>query len=249
MGASIPSAIYTVGTMAGLSPDQVSKQIENMVQFIIREGNEKADEIRLKAEEEFNIEKLRLIQSEKDKLNAEYERKKKQAEIKKKIQQSNQVADSRRKLLQARDKAVADIRSEAVDELVKFSQGGSYKQLLQDLLTQSFLTLGEAEMKVKCRKEDESSVKGVLEAANQAYKAKSGQTAKVSVDSSSYLAPGPKAGVEAASCCGGVVVSDASGKISVSNTLDSRLDICYQQRLPQIRIAIFGRSKTRQHTS
>merc|ERR1711937_486224 len=143
MGASIPSAIYTVGTMAGLSPDQVSKQIDNMVQFIIREGNEKADEIRLKAEEEFNIEKLRLIQSEKEKLNAEYEKRKKQAEIKKKIQHSNQVADSLRKTLQARDKAMQDVRAETVAELVKIAKGNGYKQLVQDLITQCFIQLGE----------------------------------------------------------------------------------------------------------
>merc|ERR1711937_1136271 len=246
MGASIPSAIYTVGTMAGLSPDQVSKQIDNMVQFIIREGNEKADEIRLKAEEEFNIEKLRLIQSEKEKLNAEYEKRKKQAEIKKKIQHSNQVADSLRKTLQARDKAVLDVRNEATEELAKT---GAYKNLLQELLVQSFVQLGESDMRVRCRKEDEGAVKGVLDAANAAYKSKTGQTAKVSMDSSSYPDPAPVPGKEGASCCGGVVVSDATGKISVSNTLDSRLEICYQQKLPDIRKALFGRSKTRTHTS
>jgi len=235
--------------MAGLSQEQVNKQIDNMVQFIKREGTEKAEEIRLKAEEEFNIEKLRLIQSEKDKLTAAYDLKKKQAEIKKKIQQSNQIADSRRKLLQARDKAVGDIRAEAVQELVKVSQGGTYKQLLQDLLTQGFVSLGETEMKVTCRKEDESAVKGVLDAATSAYKSKTGTAAKVSIDTSKYLPPAPKPGHEGASCCGGVVISDASGRISVSNTLDSRLDICYQQRLPEIRIALFGRSKTREHTT
>jgi len=236
-------------SMAGLSPEQVNKQIDNMVQFIIREGQEKSDEIRMKAEEEFNIEKLRLIQSEKDKLTAAYDLKRKQAEIKKKIQQSNQIADSRRKLLQARDKAIQDVRSEARDELVKISQGGTYKQLLQDLLTQGFLSLGESEMKVQCRKEDESTVKGVLDAALSAYKAKSGATAKATIDTSKYLPPAPKAGSEGASCCGGVVISDSSGRISVANTLDSRLDIAYQQRLPEIRIALFGRSKTREHTT
>merc|ERR1712216_245170 len=226
-------------SMAGLSPEQVNKQIDNMVQFIIREGQEKSDEIRMKAEEEFNIEKLRLIQSEKDKLTEAFKLKKKQAEIKQKIQQSNQIADSRRKLLQARDDAILNVRNETRAELVKISQDGSYKTLLQNLLTQGFLSLGEAEMKVKCRKEDEANVKAVLDAANAAYAKKSGATAKVTLETKEYLPAAPKPGVEGASCCGGVVVSDVSGRISVSNTLDSRLDIAYQQRLPEIRIALF----------
>merc|ERR1711998_254811 len=185
----------------GMSQEQVSKQIENMVNFIIREGKEKSDEIRVKADEEFNIEKLRLIESEKAKLRTEYERKEKQAEIKKRIQQSNQVAASRLKLLQARDQAVADVR--------------------------------------------EAAVKAAIDPALSALKSKTGKTVKASLDTSSYLPAGPRAGFEGETCCGGVVVSDVSGRISVANTLDSRLNIVYQQKLPDIRKTLFGASKTR----
>jgi len=232
----------------GMSQEQVSKQIDNMVNFIIREGKEKSDEIRVKADEEFNIEKLRLIESEKAKLRTEYERKEKQAEIKKRIQQSNQVAASRLKLLQARDTAVLDIRSAAQAELAKISGGGTYKQLVQDLLTQGFMTLKETEMKVRCRKEDEAVVKGAIDGAIAAYKSKCGISAKASLDTSTSLPPAPKAGYEGETCAGGVVVFDASGRISVANTLDSRLAIVYQQKLPDIRKTLFGASKTRVHT-
>ncbi|KAG6495537.1 hypothetical protein ZIOFF_043363 [Zingiber officinale] len=63
----------------------VSKQIQQMVRFIRQEAEEKANEISVAAEEEFNIEKLQLVEAEKKKIRQEYERKEKQVEIRKKM--------------------------------------------------------------------------------------------------------------------------------------------------------------------
>ena len=46
-----------------------------MVQFIKQEANEKAREIAIATEEEFNIEKLSMVDGEKIKIAKEYERK------------------------------------------------------------------------------------------------------------------------------------------------------------------------------
>ena len=56
-----------------------------MVQFIHQEAREKAAEIKLKTDEEFNIEKLRMVEAEKQKIRAEYERKEKQVEVTKRM--------------------------------------------------------------------------------------------------------------------------------------------------------------------
>ena len=47
-----------------LNDDDVKKQIDHMMAFIHQEAKEKADEIDSKAEEEFNIDKGRLVQQE-----------------------------------------------------------------------------------------------------------------------------------------------------------------------------------------
>ena len=47
-----------------LSDADVQKQIKHMMAFIEQEANEKAEEIDAKAEEEFNIEKGRLVQQQ-----------------------------------------------------------------------------------------------------------------------------------------------------------------------------------------
>lgn len=46
----------------------VQKQIKHMMAFIEQEANEKAEEIDAKAEEEFNIEKGRLVQTQRLKI-------------------------------------------------------------------------------------------------------------------------------------------------------------------------------------
>ena len=52
-----------------------------MMAFIEQEANEKAEEIDAKAEEEFNIEKGRLVQQQRLKIMEYYERKEKQVII------------------------------------------------------------------------------------------------------------------------------------------------------------------------
>jgi len=61
------------------------QQIKHMMAFIEQEANEKAEEIDAKAEEEFNIEKGRLVQQQRIKIMEFYDRKEKQVELQKKM--------------------------------------------------------------------------------------------------------------------------------------------------------------------
>ena len=56
-----------------------------MMAVIEQEANEKAEEIDAKAEEEFNIEKGRLVQQQRLKIMEYYEKKEKQVELQKKM--------------------------------------------------------------------------------------------------------------------------------------------------------------------
>jgi len=69
----------------GMRDEEVQKQLKQMVSFILKEANEKAEEIKVKANEEFNIEKQRLLQAERVKILKDYEKKNKQVEIQKKL--------------------------------------------------------------------------------------------------------------------------------------------------------------------
>lgn len=71
--------------MTALDDEEVQKQLDHMVKFIYREAEEKASEISAKAQEEFSIEKARLVQEEKLKIMKTYETKEKNIEVKKKM--------------------------------------------------------------------------------------------------------------------------------------------------------------------
>lgn len=48
----------------GLSDSDVQKQLRHMIAFIEQEAIEKAEEVDAKAEEEFNIEKVRTLRTQ-----------------------------------------------------------------------------------------------------------------------------------------------------------------------------------------
>lgn len=213
-----------------------------MVQFIKQEASEKANEINVAAEEEFNIEKLQLVESEKRKIRQEYERKEKQIEVAKKIDNSKQLNASRLKVLAAQNDIVAAMREATEKELLKVSQNeGQYQALLHDLILQCLLRLKEGRVQLRCRVLDLDLVTAVLPRAKAAYKSKIGSDVEVEIGST-YLPPPPGNGVTGATCAGGVALATKDGKIVVSNTLDARLDIAFKQLLPQIRKGMFKTS-------
>lgn len=120
----------------------VSRQIQQMVRFILQEAEEKANEISVSAEEEFNIEKLQLVEAEKKKIRQEYERKAKQVEIRRKIEYSMQLNASRIKVLQAQDDLVNSMKEAAGKELLRVSDDtNGYKMLLKGLIVQVVLDM------------------------------------------------------------------------------------------------------------
>lgn len=50
------------------------------------------------------------------------------------------------------------------------------------------------------------------------------------------------------SSCGGIDLLAQKGRIKVSNTLESRLDMIAKQMVPEIRTSLFGRNVNRRFT-
>ncbi|GAV86995.1 Acetyltransf_1 domain-containing protein/vATP-synt_E domain-containing protein [Cephalotus follicularis] len=220
-----------------MNDGDVSKQIQQMVRFIRQEAEEKANEISVSAEEEFNIEKLQLFEAEKRKIRQEYEKKGKQVQVRKKIEYSVQLNASRIKYLQAQDDAVNSMKESATQQLLRLSNDKkAYKKLLKAFITQSLLRLKEPAVLLRCREVDRKVVEGVVEEAKRAYAEKAKvQAPKVTIDDQVYLPP-PATNVDSHEpyCSGGVVVASQDGKIVLENTLDARLDVVFRQKLPEV---------------
>ncbi|XP_022983531.1 V-type proton ATPase subunit E-like [Cucurbita maxima] len=222
----------------------VSKQIQQMVRFIRQEAEEKANEISVSAEEEFNIEKLQLVEAEKKKMRQEYEKKEKQVEIRKKIEYSMQLNASRIKVLQAQDDVVNSMKEAASKELLNVSQNEHvYKNLLKDLIVQSLLRLKEPAVLLRCRESDVHLVESVLRSAAVEYAEKVKVHEPEIIVDHVHLPPGPSHHHHhGLFCSGGVVLASRDGKIVCENTLDARLDVVFRKKLPEIRKSLFSQA-------
>ncbi|XP_067676610.1 V-type proton ATPase subunit E-like [Haliotis asinina] len=220
-----------------LSDADVQKQIKHMMAFIEQEANEKADEIDAKAEEEFNIEKGRLVQQQRVKIMELYERKEKQVELHKKIQMSNLLNQARLRVLKAREDHIKAVLDECSKRLGRVTEDrAKYQNVLEGLISQGLYQLLETNVTIRCREVDRDVVQAAIPAAINSYKtATKGRDVKVTVDTDNYLPSDTAGGVELIS----------QSKFKVENTLDSRLDLISQQMLPELREILFGKNPNR----
>lgn len=216
-----------------LSDSDVQKQIKHMMAFIDQEANEKAEEVDAKAEEEFNIEKGRLVTEQTFKIIDYYTRREKQVELQRKIQSSNMLNQARLKVLKAGEDHISAVLDEARRRLGDITKDQArYQALLQSMVLQALLQLLEQEVVVHCRPQDASLVD--LDTLAAKFKEATGRDVKLSVEPTL-----------ASSSCGGVEMQSRRGKIRVCNTLESRLNMIALQLLPQMRTALFGRNPNR----
>jgi len=230
-----------------MDEQEVQKQLEHMVKFIYREAEEKATEIHDKAMEEFSIEKQRIVQEERIRVMKDFEKKEKQIEVQKKIQYSNELNISRLQVLKSREEGVQKILGEAHKRLLAVAKDPSYKKLLHQLIVQGLIKLQEPKVQVVCRVQDLALVKDVLPAAVAEYQTKANRNCEASLNMNDPLLPGPEEAKGADFCSGGVVLSTPDGRIICANTLDARLSMVYEQKLPEIRTILYGESTGRKH--
>uniref|UniRef100_A0A8C9Y404 ATPase H+ transporting V1 subunit E1a n=1 Tax=Sander lucioperca TaxID=283035 RepID=A0A8C9Y404_SANLU len=204
-----------------LTDADVQKQIKHMMGFIEQEAREKVEEIDAKAEEEFNIEKGRLVQTHRVKIMGYYEKKEKQIEQHKKVQMSNLLNQARLKVLKARDDMITDLLNEARQRLAEIAKDtASYSTLLEGLVLQGFYQLLEPKVTIRCRQQDVEMVQAAVNKIIPIYKEAVKRNIVVKIDLERFLPSG---------ICGGVEVYNDNGKIKVSNTLENRLELIAQQ--------------------
>ncbi|XP_032686699.1 V-type proton ATPase subunit E [Odontomachus brunneus] len=220
-----------------LSDADVQKQIKHMMAFIEQEANEKAEEIDAKAEEEFNIEKGRLVQQQRLKIMEYYEKKEKQVELQKKIQSSNMLNQARLKALKVREDHVRNVLDDARRRLGEvIHDTGRYREILQLLIIQGLYQLTEPQITLRVRQADIHLVESLLESIQQQYKQMTKKDVILKVDPDNFLP---------SESCGGVDLLASKGRIKVSNTLETRLELIAQQLVPEIRCALFGLNPNR----
>ncbi|KAF8331395.1 uncharacterized protein EI90DRAFT_2920395 [Cantharellus anzutake] len=219
-----------------LNDQEVVEEMKKMVAFIKQEANEKARELRVKADEEFAIEKAKIVRQESLAIDSNFEKKHKQAETSLKIAQSTSTNKSRLRVLQAREELLQDLFTEARSRIASLSADeGKYSQLLEGIVVeQGLLRILEPEVIVFGRKKDSGILHSVVSNAAEQYNEISGRDVKISVEA-----------VLSDDIAGGVKLVSADQRITLDNSLDERLGLLEDRMLPEIRNDLFGLNENR----
>ncbi|KAI0545075.1 ATPase, V1/A1 complex, subunit E [Xylaria curta] len=220
-----------------LSDDQVGQELRKMTAFIKQEAIEKAREIEIKANEEFSIEKSKLVREETDAIDATYAKKFKQASMTQQITRSTVANKTRLRVLGARQELLDDIFDQAAQKLADAAKDeAKYKTVLKGLLLEGMYALSEDEVAARARKADADLVKKVAKEAEEEYKKETGKSSKVKLDEGNPL---PE------ETSGGIFIVGGNGKIEINNTFDERLRLLQSSALPAVRKALFGANPNR----
>ncbi|GAA5944071.1 H(+)-transporting V1 sector ATPase subunit E [Sporobolomyces koalae] len=221
--------------MPGLTDDEVVSEMRKMTAFIKQEALEKAREIKVKADEEFAIEKGKIVRQESSNIDANLERRKKQAEIERKIAISNQNNKARLQLLEKREELLEHVFDEAKSRIGETTKDkAKYGALLKDLILQALYTIMEKDIQVSGRPRDQELLKKAAESAAKEFEESVGFKVKIETDDQL----GDKSN-------GGVLLKGYGSRIVVNNTLDERLRLLEERMLPEIRESLFGKNENR----
>ena len=146
-------------------------ELKKMTAFIRQEALEKAKEIQIKADEEFAIEKSKLVRQETSSIDSQYEKKFKQASMSQQITRSTLANKTRLKVLSARQELLDELFEKARGKLSDYANDKSkYQEMCKNLILEGAYALNEDKIAVRARKADYEVVKKAIEGAKKEYK-------------------------------------------------------------------------------
>ena len=207
------------------------RQIQSMIDFIEREAAEKAEELNYMAQEEYDTEKMRLVEAAKTNVRSEAEKKKKTVDVQQRVDRANHTKGQRVRVMEARAVLLEDLKTNTKQKMVALvNNQNKYKQLLVDILHQSAKSIS-GDCQVFTRKSDAKVVKGLLSETEQWYSNNCGGRISITLSNES---------LDDDESWGGVVLKTLDGKITCNNTLAYRSESIFKEQLPSVRYALFN---------
>lgn len=167
---------------------QVASELKKMTMFIRQEAFEKANEIKIKADEEFAIEKSKLVRQETASIDAQYEKKFKQASMSQQITRSTLANKTRLRVLRARQELLDDLFEKARKQLQGVTKDKSkYQEVCTNLILEGLYVLNEDKVKIRVRQQDADIAKKAAAAASKKYREELSRETNVSIDEDNAL--------------------------------------------------------------
>lgn len=174
------------------SHPQVAGELRKMTAFIRQEALEKAREIQLKADEEFAIEKSKLVRQETAAIDSQYEKKFKQAAMSQQITRSTLANRTRLRVLSSRQELLDELFQKAREETahVAARDAKKYEAVLKGLVLEGLYALNESKVQIRARKKDYDIVKKAIEEASSEFTDNIGEYVNVELDESEPVPDG-----------------------------------------------------------
>lgn len=171
---------------------KVAGELRKMTAFIRQEALEKAREIQLKADEEFAIEKSKLVRQETAAIDNLYEKKFKQAAMSQQITRSTLANRTRLRVLGGRQELLDELFQKSRDKVSTVASGDKkkYQVMLKGLVLEGLYYLNEEEVSIRARKKDIDVAKKAADEAAKEFKDNVGSDVTVTVDESDPLPEG-----------------------------------------------------------
>lgn len=208
-----------------------ARQIQSMIDFIDREAQEKAEELDSAAQEEYDVEKMRLVEAEKAKIRANLEKNKKQVDVDRRVARANYSKGQRLRVMEERARVMEHLHEDTKGKVMAMvANPSTYRPLLVSLIHQSLLSI-RTDTVLHCRPEDEADVARMIKELEAWYLQKSGGS--ISIQTS-------KEHLDSAEAWGGVTAISTDGRIVCNNTLSYRTKTCFEEQLPTVRYNLFN---------
>mmetsp|Transcript_32154 Transcript_32154/g.73987 ORF Transcript_32154/g.73987 Transcript_32154/m.73987 type:complete len:145 (-) Transcript_32154:471-905(-) len=140
--------------------------------------------------------------------------------------------------MQVRDELLKSLIEEAGQKCAVVARGQNYPHLLQKLIVQGLIKIEEMDVTIYCRKEDLKVAEKVIPDAVNEYVSIMTKASDVVLKPRVILNTDRENDLNDDSY-GGVVLTACNGKIVCDNTMQSRLNLVYEEIQPSIRMMIF----------
>lgn len=174
------------------------------------------------------------------------------------IERSTKVNEARLLKMKERNDCMMSIRDDTKEHMLRSvvnPENLSYRNAVKNLIIQSMIKLLEKELIIRCRREDVRLLKDLIPECEKEYEAimkrevqqaefneDGTPAAQVDYKTKLILSETQPLRSEEGGDYGGVILATTNERIVCNNTLQSRLDLCFEELLPHIRQLLFPHS-------
>ena len=213
------------------------ERIDRMIKIIEEEAKEEVNRLHEDAKTRAKKQKIKQINTKRDQIDVEFEKKKKNFKIQQRLEKSKKINESRLEVQTKRNDLLMSLKEQVKETLLeRIKNRDQYEKVLHQLILQGLVRLLERNVKIRVLKKDFDLAKGLIRSIKSDFtdfiQNELGKdiTVNLEVDKKKFIKEEE---------VGGCVLICGKGKIVFKNTLAMRLDLAFQDSIPLIRHNMF----------